>query len=58
MPAIERTLRPSVVLITWPPGPTIIDPKNFRDAAETMVKLFSAAHIALAAIKAKHGGSL
>jgi hypothetical protein len=53
MPASERTLKPTVVRILWPPQPTIVDPNLFPDVAAAVVKMFSEAHIALAAIKVR-----
>jgi hypothetical protein len=45
---------PAAVLITWPlDGPTVVDPNRFGDVAALLVKLFSEAHIALAAIKVR-----
>ena len=43
---------PAVVSITWPASPTILDPKLFGDTAAGIVRMFSAAHIELARIKA------
>jgi hypothetical protein len=44
---------PASVIVHWPSHPTAIDPAAFRDAADTMVKLFSEAHVTLAGIKAR-----
>ena len=49
---VEADQAPAVVVITWPTQPSVIDPKSFRDAAAAAVRMFSDAHIALAAIKA------
>ena len=43
---------PATVKIIWPSRPTVINPERFRDAAATLVRLFSDAHIALARAKA------
>jgi hypothetical protein len=50
---IERGDLPAIVSISWPESPSIVDPKAFGDSAAALVKLFSAAHVALAAIKAR-----
>ena len=49
---VEFDDMPATVKITWPPRPTVINPDRFRDAAATLVRLFSDAHIALARAKA------
>jgi hypothetical protein len=41
-----------MVKITWPPQPTIVDPKRFPDVAATIAQLFARAHIVLASLKA------
>jgi hypothetical protein len=43
---------PAVVHITWPEAPSIASVKRFPDTAAMIVKPFSEAHIALAAIRA------
>jgi|RhiMethySRZTD1v2_1073278.scaffolds.fasta_scaffold775832_1 hypothetical protein len=48
---VEPADLPAVVQIHWPPQPSIIDPKNFGDVAAAVVRMFSEAHVALAAIK-------
>jgi hypothetical protein len=58
MPAIERTLRPTVVQIAWPPQPTIVDAARFSDTAAQLTRLFATASIELARIKAKTQGVL
>jgi hypothetical protein len=46
---------PASVIIHWPSKPTVIDdPAAFRDAANTMVKLFSEAHVTLTRIRSRH----
>jgi hypothetical protein len=50
---IDRGDLPAIVQISWPQSPTIVDPKAFGDTAAGIVKLFSAAHVALAAIKVR-----
>ena len=51
---IEPDSLPAKVRISWPSGPSIIDPKAFPDTAATIAQLFARAHIVLAAVKA-HG---
>ena len=41
------------VIIHWPAKPTVLHPRRFPDAASIIVRLFSEAHIALAAIRAR-----
>ena len=53
IPAAERTIKPAYVKITWPDAPSVFTPERFPDAAAYIVKLFSEAHIALAALKAR-----
>jgi hypothetical protein len=43
---------PPMVKITWPPQPTMVDPKRFPDVAAQIAQLFARAHIVLAALKA------
>jgi hypothetical protein len=50
---VEADETPAVVIIKWPAKATIIQPQRFGDAAAVIVKLFSEAHIALAAIKSR-----
>jgi hypothetical protein len=40
------------VRVVWPPTPSLIDPKDFPDAANTIALLFARAHVVLAALKA------
>jgi hypothetical protein len=42
---------PASVIIHWPSRPTTIDPARFRDAADTMVRLFSEAHVTLTRVR-------
>jgi hypothetical protein len=49
---VEPLGLPPKVKITWPPQPTIVDPKRFPDAAAAVAQLFARAHIVLAALKA------
>jgi hypothetical protein len=49
----ERDNGPARVKITWPLHPTVVDAQHFPDVAGVLVRSFSEAHIALAAIKAK-----
>jgi hypothetical protein len=50
---VEPNGMPPMVKITWPPQPTIIDPKRFPDVAAQIAQLFARAHIVLAALKAR-----
>jgi hypothetical protein len=50
---VEPNGMPPMVKITWPPQPTIIDPKRFPDGAAAIAQLFARAHIVLAAIRAE-----
>jgi hypothetical protein len=43
----------AIVRITWPPQPTVIDPPRFGETAAALVKMFSEAHVALAAIRVR-----
>jgi hypothetical protein len=52
IPSAERTLKPAVVRIIWPPAPTVVSPTNFPNVAAFLTPLFTEAHITLAAIKA------
>jgi hypothetical protein len=49
---VEADETPAVVIVTWPAKPTVIHPRRFPEAASTIVRLFSEAHIALAGIRA------
>jgi hypothetical protein len=51
---VEPEDMPAIIRITWPPQPTIVDPKRFGDVAAAVAQLFARAHIVLAALKA-HG---
>jgi hypothetical protein len=51
---IEPAGMPAVVTITWPPQPSVIDPRRFSDVASEVARLFARAHVVLAALKA-HG---
>jgi hypothetical protein len=51
---IEPIGMPPIVRISWPPQPTIVDPKRFPDTAAAIAQLFARAHIVLASLKA-HG---
>jgi hypothetical protein len=44
---------PSSVIVHWPAKSTVINPRRFRDTAQTVVRLFSEAHVALAGIRAR-----
>jgi hypothetical protein len=43
----------TLVKVSWPLSPSIIDPTQFPDTASMVVKLFAQAHTALAAIKTR-----
>jgi hypothetical protein len=49
---VEPDSMPAMVRISWPPQPTIVDPKRFPDVAAQIAQLFARAHIVLAALKA------
>jgi hypothetical protein len=50
---VEPTGMPAMVRIVWPLKPTVIDPPRFGDTAAALVKMFSDAHVALAAIRTR-----
>jgi hypothetical protein len=50
---VETGEHPAVVIITWPPKPTVLHPRRFPDAAAQIAQLFARAHIVLAALKAR-----
>ena len=50
---VEPDSMPAMVRIVWPLQPTVIDPPRFGDTAAALVKMFSEAHVALAAIRAR-----
>jgi hypothetical protein len=50
---VEPDTMPAMVRIVWPEKPTVVDPKRFPDVAAALVKMFSEAHVALAAIRAR-----
>lgn len=50
---VEPDGMPAMVKIVWPPQPTIVDPPRFGDTAAALVKMFSEAYVALAAIRAR-----
>jgi hypothetical protein len=49
---VEPDTMPAMVRIVWPPQPTMVDPRRFGDVAAALVRLFSEAHVTLAALKA------
>jgi hypothetical protein len=49
---VEPDDMPSIVKISMPLQPTVIDPPRFGDIAAVLVKLFSEAHVTLASIRA------
>jgi hypothetical protein len=53
MPAVNRTISPGIVRVLLPDHPSIIDPKQFPDAAAVIVRMFAAASTELARIKAR-----
>jgi hypothetical protein len=50
---VEPDTMPAMVRIVWPNAPTVVDPRRFGDTAAALVKMFSEAHVALAAIRAR-----
>jgi hypothetical protein len=52
IPAAERTLKPAIVTIVWPPAPTVVSPARFPEVAATLARLFAEAATALSQIKA------
>jgi hypothetical protein len=50
---IELVESDGMPAIVWPLQPTVIDPPRFGDTAASLVKMFSEAHVALAAIRAR-----
>jgi hypothetical protein len=50
---VEPDETPAAVLVKWPAKPTVLHPHRFPDTAALVVRMFSEAHIALAAIKAR-----
>ena len=50
---VEADETPAAVLLKWPAKPTVCHPRRFPDTAAVVVRLFSEAHIALAAIKSR-----
>jgi hypothetical protein len=50
---VEADQTPAVVVITWLAKASVIHPRRFPDTAAVLVRLFSEAHVALAAIKAR-----
>jgi hypothetical protein len=52
IPAAERTLKPAVVVISWPAAPTVCTPARYSDMAAALTRLFASSAIALAGIKA------
>jgi hypothetical protein len=49
---VEPHGRPSMVKVTWPAHPSLIDPTAFPDVANRVAALFARAHIVLAGLKA------
>jgi hypothetical protein len=49
---VEADETPAVIIVGWPAKPTVLHPRRFPEAASIIVRLFSEAHIALAAIRA------
>jgi hypothetical protein len=50
---VEADETPAAVIIKWPVKATVCLPRRFPDTAAVVVRLFSEAHIALAAIKSR-----
>ena len=49
---VEADETPAVVIVRWPAKPSVIRPRRFPDAAAVIVRLFSEAHVTLAALRA------
>jgi hypothetical protein len=49
---IEPDHLPAKIKITWPPPPSLVDPKDFSDVAALVAQLFARAHIVLASLTA------
>jgi hypothetical protein len=54
MPAVGRTLHPTVVRVVWPLQPTVVDAREFPDTAAVVVKLFAGAATELSRIRATY----
>ncbi len=54
MPAVGRTLHPTVVRVVWPMQPTVVDAREFLDTAAVVVKLFAGAATELSKIRATY----
>jgi hypothetical protein len=52
MRAAERTLKPAIVRIVWPPAATVVTPARFPEMAAMLTRLFASASTTLAAMKA------
>jgi hypothetical protein len=50
---VEADETPTVVIIRWPAKPSVIHPRRFPDTAAALARLFSTAHVELAAIKSR-----
>jgi hypothetical protein len=48
----QPTDSPPVVVLRWPPAPSVFSPQRFPDAAAFLTRLFAEAATTLAAIKA------
>ena len=53
LPAANRTASRAVVRILWPLQPSIIDPKQFPDAAAGIVRMFASASTEVASIRTR-----
>ena len=49
---VEADQTPAVVIVKWPPQPSVFHPRRFTDAAAMVARLFAEAATLLAAIKA------
>jgi len=49
---VEADETPAVVIVQWPPQPTLLHPRRFPDTAAMVARLFAEAATLLAAIKA------
>jgi uncharacterized NAD-dependent epimerase/dehydratase family protein len=49
---VEADQTPAVVIVHWPPQPTVLHPRRFPDTAAMVARLFAEAATKLAGIKA------
>jgi hypothetical protein len=48
---VEADETPAVVIVQWPPQPTVLHPRRFPDTAAVVARLFAEAATRLAALK-------